>query len=160
MAGATTNNDQKVRFVGIIKEVGEQDDVSIAEDTLGTKLFQEQYYPFPLYLDRKMDFYHALGKRKIYSLFNWNPFTWWSSLNKMSKRVDDRHIPGNLAGEGIILGGVLVIARGEQQKGAGTTTAGVPRVVYQYLEQTGSPVPVDDIAAAVNQVLKEEGERQ
>jgi len=130
-----------VPFVGLIKEVGPQDDESIANDELGTKLFQEKYYNFPLYLDEKIDFYNALGKRKIYSLFNWNPFTWWSSLMELTKRSDDRGIPGNMKGEGIILGGVLVIS---QEKG----------VVYQYKEQTGMPVPVDDIAAAVNEALK------
>jgi hypothetical protein len=131
-----------VPFIGLIKEVGPQDDESIGKDELGTRLFQEKFYNYPLYLDKKLDFYNAMGNRKIYSLFNWNPFTWWSSLMEMSKRSDDRGIPGNLKGEGIILGGVLVISK----------TKGV---VYQYQEQTGSPIPVDDIAEAVNEALKE-----
>lgn len=130
-------------LVGVIKEVGPQNDSSIEKDELGTRLFQQDYFSYPVYLDANQDFYKALGNRRLFSLVSWNPLTWWSSMKEMSGRTDARGIPGNLKGEGIVLGGVVVISKDNG-------------VVYQYLEQTGMPVPVDEISAAVKKALQKE----
>lgn len=111
-----------------------QNDADIEADKLGLKEFQQKYFTEPVYQDPEMAFYKAMGKRKIYSLFSWNPFTWWSALSALGER--HKGIDGNLNGEGIVLGGVLVVSR---EKG----------VVYQYNEVTGEPIPVGDIVDAV-----------
>ena len=79
-----------------------------------------------------------MGYRKLYNLFSWNPFTWYSSLMDMYYRAANKGIEGNMVGEGIVLGGVLLISRA---KG----------VIYQYNEQAGLPVPVHDILAAIKE---------
>lgn len=81
-----------------------------------------------------MSFYKAMGQRKIYSLFSWNPLSWWPALVSLAERYSG--IEGNMVGEGVVLGGVLVVSK---EKG----------VVYQYDEITGHPLPVEDIADAI-----------
>ena len=101
---------------------------------LGTAAFQEKFFPYPIYQDIGLEFYDAMGKRKLTSLFSWNPLKWYGLLSRMAERY--KGVEGNLNGEGIVLGGVLVVSR---EKG----------VLYQYNEVTGDPIPVDDIAEAV-----------
>ena len=48
--------------------------------------------------------------------------------------MKEKNIEGNMVGEGLILGGVLVVDR-------------TGRVTYSYPEQTGSPAPVEAIEA-------------
>jgi len=115
---------------GIIKEVSPDE-----EDSFGVKEFHDNYFPYDLYQDESLAFYNYLGKRSLWSLFSWNPFS-WGSVFSMSGRTDERGITGNLKGEGIVLGGILVISK----------TKGV---VYKYLEMTGSLLPVDEIEKAV-----------
>jgi hypothetical protein len=74
--------------MGIIKEVSPD-----AADSFGTKEFQDKYFPYELYRDPKLEFYKFLGKRSLFSLMSWNPFT-WGTLFSMSKRADDKGIPG------------------------------------------------------------------
>lgn len=121
-------------LIGIIKEVEEQVDSKIAADALGVAAFQENFFSYPIYQDAGLEFYKAMGKRKLLSLFSWNPLKWYGLLSKMA----DRHkgIEGNLKGEGLVLGGVLVVSR---ENG----------VVYQYNEVTGDPIPAEEIADAV-----------
>jgi hypothetical protein len=103
---------------------------------LGVKEFQQKYFKYPVYQDAELSFYKAMGTRKLYSLFSWNPLTWFSALSDLGDRYRD--VTGNLKGEGIVLGGVLVISK---EKG----------VVYQYDEITGQPLPLEDITRAVEE---------
>jgi hypothetical protein len=119
-----------VPVFGIIKEVSPD-----PEDSFGTQEFQENFFPYEIFRDDKLQFYKFLGKRSLFSLMSWNPFTWGSVLS-MSSRTDEKGIPGNLKGEGTKLGGVLVVSK----------TKGV---VYQYLEMTGDLLPVEEIQKAV-----------
>lgn len=123
-----------VPVVGIIKEVEKQTDEAIEADVLGVKEFQEKYFRYPTYQDPDLAFYTAMGKRKIHSLFSWNPFTWFSTLSRLGKR--EKGIDGNLNGEGVVLGGILVVSR---EKG----------LVYQYDEITGEPLPLEEIVSAI-----------
>lgn len=122
--------------MGIIKEVSPQDDKSIETDELGVIEFQNKYFDYPVYQDETKAFYNALGRRKLTSYFSWNPFSWYSFIRTTSRRTTDVGITGNMKGEGIILGGVLVISK---EKG----------VVFQYEEETGDPVPVEEIVEAI-----------
>ena len=125
-------------MIGVIKETVPQDEESIAKDEFGLKVFQSTYFNYPLYLDQNKQFYKSMGYRKLYNLFSWNPFTWYSSLVEMYNRAANKGIAGNMVGEGIVLGGVLLISK----------TKGV---IYQYNEQAGLPVPIHDITNAIKQ---------
>lgn len=122
--------------IGIIKEVVKQDDESVNKDEYGLRVFQSTYFNYPLYVDEGMIFYNAMGNRKLYGLFSWNPFTWWSSIKSMHDRAVNKGIEGIMPGEGIVLGGVLVVSK----------TKGL---IYQYNEQTGMPIPADEIVEAI-----------
>ncbi len=67
-----------------------------------------------------MKFYKALGSRTIPWSF-WNPF----SLYAGSKRTGAKGISGNLSGEGLTLGGFVLV-------GPGSTG-----VVWEHLEEIG-----------------------
>ena len=74
--------------MGIIKEVSPD-----VEDSFGVEEFQKNYFPYELYRDQKLEFYKFLGKRSLFSLMSWNPFT-WGSVFSMSNRADDKGITG------------------------------------------------------------------
>lgn len=112
----------------IIKEVAPTGKIRTDEE-LGVREFQTKYFDGnPVYIDEQKRFYNALGNRKLLrdTMPTWNPFKLYSAFRKLSKRLKDKpDIEGNFAGEGIVLGGVLVIGRGEQG------------VLHEYLEQSG-----------------------
>jgi hypothetical protein len=106
-------------------------------DVEGVQIFQNKYFPFPLYVDKERQFYKELGNRKIYTQ-QWNIFKMLKSYSGVRNRLQTKgNIEGNLKGEGLVQGGVLLVSRA---KG----------VVFQYAEKTGSEVPVDDIESIVN----------
>jgi hypothetical protein len=116
---------------GVIKEVAPCPGAA-SDKVLGLGEFQSRYYPFPLFLDSDKRFYSALGNRSLLSTISWNPFTWISLLSKLSSRLESKGISGNYAGEGLLLGGVVIVC---PRKG----------VVYTYQEKTGSEMPLDEI---------------
>ena len=126
------------RLVGVIKEVAPTTDAK--DDTeLGVKDFQDNYFPFPLYLDSDRRFYDViLGNRKL--SLGWNPVNWVRWYFQFKDRITAKNITGNYKGEGFQLGGVLVISK---DKG----------VVYQYEEVTGSELPTDEVASAIREEL-------
>jgi len=112
---------------GVVKETG-IDDEGLAE-------FQSKHYPFDLYRDNDLVFYNEfLGKQKI-SLNTWNPYKLVVGYRAITKRLKGKSIDGNLTGEGMIKGGVILFDKNGEVK-------------YAYQEETGSELPLDDIAAA------------
>mmetsp|Transcript_74322 Transcript_74322/g.124034 ORF Transcript_74322/g.124034 Transcript_74322/m.124034 type:complete len:89 (+) Transcript_74322:432-698(+) len=76
-----------------------------------------------------------------------NPFKWGelrASIKEMGKRMESKDIDGNLKGEGIVQGGVIVVGPSPACK-----------VTYTYLEETGSELPLSDIEAAVLQLTEQ-----
>ena len=123
-------------MIGIIKEVAP---VKFAptDAKLGVDEFNTVYFPYPLYRDVDLAFYKALGKRNIIHDFpSWNPFTIYKQYKALTARANKKKIYGNLLGEGMVAGGVLVISK---DKG----------VTYVYREVINHPVPVDEIKEAV-----------
>lgn len=120
---------------GIVKET--------AVDDEGLLAFYNDYYKFPLYKDDTLQFYNALGNRKI-GLETWNPFKLWRSFRELSKRLASKNIQGNFKGEGLTQGGVILFDKHGQLRAT-------------YLERTGHELPIDDILAAA-QALREEEE--
>lgn len=132
-------HDSPVPLVGIIKEVAPTKQA--ANDTvLGIAEF-EDYFHGTLYLDDDRAFYDYLGNRK---LLTWdvawkalsNPRKTWSNLKEIGHRLNDSNIDGNLVGEGLILGGILVVDPSNA-------------VVKEFPENSGFPIHPDALADAL-----------
>jgi hypothetical protein len=116
---------------GIVKETG-VDDVGLME-------FQRDYFPFPLYKDEKLVFYNDFFGRRTLKLTTWNPIRLYRGYKKMSQRLKEKNLDGNLTGEGLVQGGIIVFGKDGKAK-------------YAYEEETGSEIPIDDILASLNAV--------
>jgi len=122
------------KFFGVVKETGVDDE--------GLMEFHNVYFPFPLYRDANLKFYESLGDRKIKIPWR-NPFKLVKGIffvRRAAKRIKRKKIGGNLVGEGLTKGGVILFGKDGTQK-------------YAYYEESLKEVPVDDILAAV-EVLK------
>jgi len=122
-----------IGLFGVIKET--------AVDDAGLIEFYSQYYPFPLYLDKEKAFYEALGNRKMKLSFN--PFSLFSAISSMRKRHKAKNISGNMKGEGLLQGGLILFSKKDGDK-----------PVYAYQEKTGDEMPVDEIIEAVSKMKK------
>ncbi|KAL7444370.1 hypothetical protein ACHAXH_009970 [Discostella pseudostelligera] len=83
----------------------------------------------------------ALGSRKL-SLTTWNPIKLWRGMREVYKRLKVKKISGNLKGEGLIQGGIIIFDKHGNAR-------------YAYREETGSEVPIHDIISAVKMVRGE-----
>lgn len=96
-----------------------------------------------MYRDENLDFYRAFGDKKITADFSiWslmNPFKIYGSMKEIGKRLKEKNLEGNLKGEGLKTGGIIVFGSDGEPK-------------YAYPEKTGSPLETDDILAALNDV--------
>lgn len=119
---------------GIVKEIN-VDDEGLAE-------FHHDYFSFPLYRDVNLSVYQALGNRRL-KLNTWNPIRMVRGYREMTARLKLKKISGNLKGEGMVQGGVLVFDKqGELQ--------------YAYNEETGSEVNMEDLQNAIDAVRQKE----
>lgn len=100
------------------------------------------FFPHPLYKDVNLDFYNALGNRKL--KLPWNPWTIFKGLfwiRSIQSRLKAKNIEGNLVGEGLTKGGVIIFGKDRLPK-------------YAYAEETGEELPLADILAAVEAVKR------
>jgi hypothetical protein len=116
---------------GVVKETGVDDE--------GLMEFQRDYFPFPLYKDEDLVFYNDFFGRRTLKLSTWNPLKLYRGYKEMSQRLKEKNLQGNLTGEGMIQGGIIVFGKDGKAK-------------YAYEEETGSEIPVEDILAALNDV--------
>lgn len=121
-----------IGLFGVIKETSIDDE--------GLIEFYSKYYPFPLYLDTDKEFYTALGARKM--SISLNPFKLFSSISSTRKRFKNKNISGNMKGEGILQGGVILFSKKDSMP------------VYVYQEKTGDEIPVQEIIDAVSMMKK------
>jgi len=121
---------------GVVKEV-EVDDEGLTD-------FYSAYYKYPLYKDAEKAFYGALGSRTM-GITTWNPFSWVGSAMNMRSRFKEKNINGNMKGEGLTQGGVIVFDKNGQAR-------------YAYQERTGEELPVDEILDAVQAVRQDRNE--
>ena len=119
---------------GIIKETGVDDE--------GLVEYYSKYFTYPLYRDQSFAFYQALGDRKIGVGFLFNPMSLVSLACEAWQRVKSKKIEGNLRGEGLVQGGILVF-----------DTKGRPLAMHQ--EQTGQDLPVADLVRALQVVRRQ-----
>lgn len=121
---------------GTVKETGVDDE--------GLTEFYKMNFPYPLYKDEGLVFYNDFyGKRKL-GLPSYNPFKLYSGYKKMNKRMEEKGLSGNLTGEGLVQGGIIIFG-----------TDGKPK--YAYEEETGSEIPEDDFIAALNAAKTQSG---
>ena len=99
------------------------------------------YFNYPLYKDESQTFYKALGSRKV-KITSWNPIKIYRGIRDMNKRLSTKGISGNMKGEGLVQGGVIIF-----------DASGTARFAYR--EETGSEIPVEDIIAVVMELRKE-----
>ena len=116
---------------GVVKETGVDDQ--------GLTGFHNQYFDFPLYRDVNLATYAALGNKSILVDLSWNPFKLYRGMKKVSQRLKEKGIEGNMVGEGLKKGGVFILnSRGEIQAALE--------------EATGTPVNVEELQAALDAV--------
>lgn len=133
LAAEYNSDDKKPLSVwGVVKET--------AVDDVGLTEFYNDNFKYPLYQDLELAIYKAMGNRPI-KLNTWNPFRLYRGYMDMQKRMEEKKLEGNLKGEGFIQGGVLIMDRDG-------------RIVYQYEENVGDELELDDLRAAINDVLK------
>lgn len=116
-----------------MKEVG-VDDEGLAE-------FQKEFFPYPLYHDEETTFYTALGTRKM-TVSSWNPWKIFKGIRGVYKRLKEKNISGNMKGEGLLQGGIIIFDKNGSAR-------------YAYREETGFEVPINDIIAAVRNIKAE-----
>jgi hypothetical protein len=122
---------------GVIKETN-VDDVGLLE-------FANQFFTEPLYRDTELAFYKALGNRKLsITGMLWGMFVSKRAESKaMAARLKDKGIEGNMKGEGLTQGGVIIFDKKGEPK-------------YAYLEETGQDIIVADLVSAVQAVRSEQ----
>lgn len=116
-------------------------------DDLGISEFDSKYFACgTLFLDEERKIFDMLGNRKISLPMGklLNPFKWKevrSDLKAMKERMESKGVEGNMKGDGLVQGGVLVVG-----------PAPSCEVRYTYLEKTGSELPIDEIEAALKEL--------
>lgn len=116
---------------GVVKEIGVDDE--------GLTEFYKNSFPFPLYKDDGLVFYNEFyGMRKL-KLTTWNPLRLYRGFKEMNARLKEKNLEGNLTGEGLVQGGIIIFGKDGKAK-------------YAYEEETGKEVPMDDIVAALKAV--------
>ena len=80
------------------------------DEELGVGEFVSKYFDSSeVYLDEAQDFYKALGSRGM-KMNTWNPVKIAKDIGDMQKRMDAKGISGNLRGDSVLLGGIMVCA--------------------------------------------------
>jgi hypothetical protein len=129
---AELENDRIILpYWGIVKEL-EADPTGLAE-------FQALYFNnAPLYRDVDMQYYEAFGNQSINLLPYWNPFRLYQWFRDIAKRLSNAKIDGNLKGEGMVMGGLLLFVNGELR--------------YAQDELFGDPLDTESLKQIIRQV--------
>jgi hypothetical protein len=114
------------------------------KDDEGLIEFHKTHYPHTLYKDVDLEYYRAFGDKSILSDVSWNPLSWYGGRKRLKARMGNKELEGNLVGEGLKKGGVIIFGKDGEPK-------------YMYLEITGSELELDDIKAALAAVKEEAG---
>ena len=109
-------------------------------DDEGLAEFYQTFFPFPIYQDAGLKLYESFGNRSIFSLRTWNPYRIYRGFKDLGARMKQKNIEGNMVGEGIIQGGVMVF----DNQG---------KLQYAQEELIGNELDVDSIRAAIDDLL-------
>lgn len=128
----------------MLKEAETEETLSEEKKSLGTAAFASEYFTCgPCFLDEEKIFVSELGERsidfKLGRIFR-NPIGVWRDFKALGQRLKAKGgIEGNMVGEGVTLGGILVVSQSGE-------------LLYRYDEDTGQEIPRDAIAAALSQL--------
>jgi len=130
--------------VGVVKEAEKPD--TPAEELLGVEEFESGYFCGPLYQDTNRGFYEHLGDQKIFTLGTLgkallNPLKTRAELKALGERLKAKSIDGNMRGDGLVKGGVLVISADDE-------------IVHTFYEDAGQGIPADDAEQIVRAAKK------
>jgi len=67
------------------------------------------------------------------------PFTLWNKMSALGERMKSKKVEGNMVGEGLTLGGIVLFDK-----------QGIAK--FSYVEETGNDVPLEDLIAAIRAV--------
>lgn len=132
-----------IKLVGVVKEVAPVKGAE-TDEVLGVNEFQTKYFDnLPVYLDHEKEFYAFFGNKSLLSqsLHSWNPFTLYNDYKSLESRLKSKGVDGNLKGEGLLKGGLLIISPEEG-------------IVYAHHEQTGSEMPYEEIGNAIKKLVE------
>lgn len=122
------------KMFGTVKETGVDDE--------GLSEFYNDAFTYPLYKDEALTFYNDFfGKRKL-GLTTYNPLRLYNGYMGMKKRLSEKKLEGNMVGEGMIQGGLIIFDK-----------AGKAR--YAYEENVGEELVMEDIVAALKALQSE-----
>lgn len=119
------------RLFGTVKEIGVDDE--------GLSEFYKEYYTYPLYKDNDLFFYNDFFGKRVIKLPTYNPLSLMREGFSMKKRLSEKKVGGNLKGEGLVQGGVIIFDRNGRAR-------------YAYEEETGKEMNMEDIIAALKDV--------
>ena len=126
----------KASLIGMVKETGVDDE--------GLSEFYHKYFKFPLYQDANLALYEGFGNRKI-GLTTWNPIRLVKGFFAMKNRLAEKKLDGNMVGEGIIQGGVMVFNKQGE-------------LTYAQPEEIGSELDMDAIHSAIDNLSRRNDE--
>ena len=114
MCAALAADPPGIPVLAVVKEEERPEPVD-EEKKLGVAEFADDYFCGPLYLDPEREFYKALGDKPIFTLRTLgkallNPFKFRKELKEQGERFKAKEIDGNMQGDGLVKGGILVIA--------------------------------------------------
>lgn len=114
------------------------------DEELGINEFSTKYFANAdgLYLDQERVFVSALGNRTLKLFTSWKPWRIIKDFRAAADKVEQmkgRGIEGNMRGEGLIAGGVLVVDPSEG-------------VVFCNFEETSTPVAEQDLLQALQKI--------
>ena len=103
---------------------------------------RDKYFCGPLYHDPERCFWTALGDAPIFTFGTLgkallNPFKFRADLKEMGERMKAKGLEGNMRGDGLAKGGILVIAPSGE-------------VRHVFYEDPGKGVPADELTAIVD----------
>lgn len=138
LCSALANVD--VPVFAVCKEV-EKDEQVPKEKMLGLEEFKSQYFCGELYHDPDRAFFDALGNKPIFTFGTLgkallNPLTTRRELKEMGERQTAKGIEGNMVGDGLAKGGVLVVSAGSQ-------------LLHVFHEDPGNGIPAAEAAKIV-----------
>jgi len=125
----------------VCKEV-EKDEDTPPEKMLGLAEFEETYFCGPLYHDPERCFWTALGNKPIFTFGTLgkallNPFKARREMKAMGERFKAKSIEGNMVGDGLAKGGILVIGPDSE-------------VRHVFYEDPGNGVPAAELEAILS----------
>jgi len=140
LCGALAAAELTLPVLAIVKEPEAEPPVE-PDKLLGLEEFASRYFCGPMYLSEEREIYAALGSKPIFTLGGLgkallNPFKFRSQLNEMSERLSQKGVEGNMQGDGLTKGGVLVIA----------PDSGIRHVFY---EDPGNGMPQAELNAII-----------